>query len=72
MSRAAREGYHLLRRASVGLRRVSHHFEGCAWTGDDRMQIRRSADGWELRVYEIGDEIEACVVNPAGESTTYA
>jgi hypothetical protein len=68
--RALQDGYYNLRRTSSIVRDADHRFEGKRWEKADHMIVRK-AEGWELRVYEIEGEIEACLINPTGESRTY-
>ena len=67
-----RERYHTLRQRSAGLRALSRHFEGLPWTFRKKTAIRRSANGWELRVYVIDGDTEACVIQPDGQASTFA
>lgn len=70
---ALRDGYFDLRRTSQGLRAVSHHFEGQVWHRTGKMLVRHSPDGnWTLRVYRIEGGIEACVIQPDGQSMTFS
>ena len=67
-----RERYYALRQDSAGLRAHSEQFEGMPWTLRENMAIRRSADGWELRVHVVDGDTEACVIQPDGQASTFA
>jgi hypothetical protein len=65
------DGYFKLRKGSDGLKRVGARFEGLFWQPAGNEVIRKS-DGWELHVYSCEGHIEACVISPYGETTTYS
>ena len=65
------EGYYLLRNQSEGLKKHSFRFEGVPWQQDDDA-IKRSSDGWSLRVYEIEGNVGATVYEPNGMFSTYS
>jgi hypothetical protein len=66
------EAYKKLLQGSVGLRAHANRFRGRHWSGDNRQAVRKSRDGYELRVYRIEGGVEACVIRPDGQSFTYA
>ena len=71
MNKRLTEGYFKLRRLSSVLRDGAERFEGKTWEHQPEMMIRR-ADGWELRVYEVEGDVEACLIAPDGASRTYS
>lgn len=66
------DGYFELRQQSEKLRGMSHLFEGQKWVLFGDMICRGGKDGYELRVYQIEGEIEACIIAPNGESWTFS
>lgn len=64
------DGYFGLRKQSDGLRAITR-FEGVSWIESDGRAVRE-VDGWTLSVYRIEGDIEACVSNPDGTSSTYS
>jgi hypothetical protein len=68
------DGYYKLRRESA-LRDFGARFEGLPWDAeiaDGKPTAVRHADGWELRVYEIEGDVEACLIDPEGKTRTYS
>lgn len=66
------DGYFYLRQGTSLLRQQTDRFEGKEWKLRDHMMIRKSDDGYELRVYEIEGDIEVCIIAPNGGTKTFA
>jgi hypothetical protein len=66
-----KEAFYRLRRQSSVLRDGADRFEGLRWDHQPGM-VTRKKDGWELRVYPVDGGAEACLIDPHGNSRTYA
>ena len=71
LGRELREGYYRLRRSSSIVRDADSRFVGKRWEDHGQVLLRR-AEGWELRVYKVEGDIEACLISPNGSSRTYS
>ena len=65
------DGYFALRQKSAGLKDQSNRFEALRWHNEDGIAVRK-IDGWKLSVYRIEGQIEVCVTEPKGQSSTYS
>ena len=72
-SEKLQEGYYNLRlkKNSPALNKDGQVFESVPWQTVCKTEVRKK-DGWELRVYEIEGDIEACIIDPHGKSKTYS
>jgi hypothetical protein len=66
-----RDAFCRLRKSSTLLRDGAARFEGLPWRYADGIASRHH-EGWELRVYQVDDGIEVCLIDPQGKSKTYA
>lgn len=68
---ALRDGYFDLRQQSEGLKTAGVRFEAMPWRLKGS-SIFRESDEWKLSVYCVEGQIEACVTEPNGQSSTYS
>lgn len=64
------DAYYRLRRQSSVAKDGGDKMEGQPWEYNGKMAWR-AGNGWEVRIYEIEDLIEVCLINPSGVYKRY-